>query len=74
MQFSKGVNDVVPGNDGKSLVLTTSKQTLKVFNFRPSLLSTAPTNESKGRNESGWGGVGGETEKRKKRKTNMTQH
>lgn len=65
MRFQIGVNVAVPRNDGKSLALTTSKQTLKVFNFRPSLLSTAPTNESKGRNENreGWGG----------RKTNMTQ-
>lgn len=64
MQFQKGVSDAVPGNDGKSLVLTMSKQTLKVFRFRQSLLSTAPTNESKGRNENG----GAE-----KRKTNMSQ-
>lgn len=49
--FPKGANDVVPENDAKSLVLTTSKQTLKVFNFRPNPLLTAQTNERKGRNE-----------------------
>lgn len=60
LKFSKGVSNVVRRNDGKSLAVTTSKQTRKVFNFRPSLLSSAPTNESKGRNEDGWGGTGGQ--------------
>lgn len=52
-QFQKGVSNAVSGNDGKSLALTTNKQTQKVFNFRPSPLSTAQTNEGKGRNEYG---------------------
>lgn len=34
-----------------------SKQTLKGFNFRGSLLSTVKTNASKGRNEDGGGEV-----------------
>ena len=67
MQFEKSLNNAVPGNYGKGLVLTTSKQTLKVFNFRPSLLSTARTNVSKRRNENRGGG--GE-----KRQTNMSKH
>lgn len=67
MQFEKTMNDAVPGNDGKSLVLTMSKQTLKVFNFRPSLLSTARTNVSKRRNGNGGGGA-------EKRQTNMSKH
>lgn len=70
--FQKAWQMPFSGNDGKSLVLTRSKQTLKVFNFRAGPLWTAPTNESAGRNEAGGseGGWGGGWLKR--RKTNMT--